>query len=866
MHVALLEGGLARIQIDEKKEAKLVPDRRRYDEAGKHVLIESTMPKPFTSKIDFVSDDKKTTVKFAETKLVIGHYPFTVDVYSTRGASDVLLMQLNERGFMNIEEQRTKEMFTDQTNANNEAVPQEQEEGLWEESFNGKQDTKPKGPESLALDVTFPGFEHVYGVPQHASRLSLKETRGKSIYGNDASKFYTDPYRLYNLDVFEYDPDSPMAIYGAIPFMLAHRPGATAGFFWLNGAETWIDVTKRKQAKEITTETHWISESGIMDLFLFPGPDAPTIFEQFGRMTGFTAMPQYFAIAYHQCRWNYLSQDDVAEVDANFDKYDIPYDVIWLDIEHTEGKKYFTWDKANFGESIKMVDNLASKGRKLVTIVDPHIKREDNYWVYKEAKDLDLFVKDCNGNEYDGWCWPGSSSWVDFFNPKAVEWHRSNFAYDKYQGTTNSLFIWNDMNEPSVFSGPEITMPKDNIHYGGWEHRDVHNIYGLLYHNATAQGLVDRDTTAKRPFVLSRAFFAGSQRAGAIWTGDNLGTWDHLAGTTAMLLTNSIAGMSFGGADIGGFFGNPDNEMLVRWYQTGAFHPFMRAHAHIDTKRREPWLVGEPHTGMIRDAIRTRYSLLPVWYTAFQQASVNGMPMLRPHFVSFPNDVDSLAIDDQFMIGDSGLLVKPITGPGISKTDVHLTNDGEVYYDYFAPHEVIQTKNKNGESGSTYTVSAPIDRIPVFLRGGSIILRRDRIRRSSNLMKYDPFTAVIALSKGDQHSTGTLYLDDGETFNFEKGDYVLRQFDYQNGVLKSSNIHPKARGKESKGKAAKDFARLRIERLIVLGLAKAPERVTADGKELDFKFTKGSSGHANVLVVKDPAVRIVKGDWEVKLE
>jgi mannosyl-oligosaccharide alpha-1,3-glucosidase len=196
------------------------------------------------------------------------------------------------------------------------------------------------------------------------------------------------------------------------------------------------------------------------------------------------------------------------------------------------------------------------------------------------------------------------------------------------------------MNEPSVFNGPEITMPKDNIHDDGWEHRDLHNMYGWWMANATAKAVSTRTKKPIRPFVLTRSFFAGSQRFGAMWTGDNQANWEHLEIALPMLLSQGIAGMPFAGglhipgdvlivADVGGFFGNPEPELLVRWYQSGAFYPFFRAHAHIDTKRREPWLFGEPYTSHIRDALRLRYQLLPAIYTTFHKSSVTGLPILR---------------------------------------------------------------------------------------------------------------------------------------------------------------------------------------------------------------------------------------------
>lgn len=211
------------------------------------------------------------------------------------------------------------------------------------------------------MDITFPGHGIVYGIPEHASSLSLKETRGGE--GN-----YKDPYRLYNADVFEYEVDSPMTLYGAIPFMQALKKHSTVGVFWLNAAETWIDIVKNRKTGDgakADTETHWISESGVLDVFLLPGPSANFLHQQYGALTGWTALPAEFSLGYHQCRWNYISSDDVKEVDRMMDKFDIPYDVIWLDIEYTDDKKYFTWDPLTFKDPVGMQNQLDARKRKV---------------------------------------------------------------------------------------------------------------------------------------------------------------------------------------------------------------------------------------------------------------------------------------------------------------------------------------------------------------------------------------------------------------------------------------------------------------------------------------------------------------------
>lgn len=304
---------------------------------------------------------------------------------------------------------------------------------------------------------------------------------------------FTDPYRLFNLDTFEYLADSEMGIYGSIPFMHAHRAGSTVAIFSVVGSETWVDITKSTSSSlrsgSLSVHTHWMSESGILDLIVFLGPTDEEVFQQYGSLTGMTALPQSFAVGYHQCRWNYLNQEDVAEVSRKFDEHDIPMDVLWLDIEYAEEHKYFIWDRNNFPEPEKMQDDLAAVGRQLVAIVDPHIKRVPELYVYKEAQDLGILSTSADGKtEYEGWCWTGSSSWTDFFNPVSWNWWIGLFKFDKFivsdspaanpfarayplkpfachsQGSRPNLFIWNDMNEVSE----TISQKRAHLHNHDW--------------------------------------------------------------------------------------------------------------------------------------------------------------------------------------------------------------------------------------------------------------------------------------------------------------------------------------------------------------------------------------------------------------
>src|SRR2546423_9821143 len=379
--VSFLQSGVARVTLDEEKRQKGQIELRhnskarkeRYNEAGAWALTGDGLQlnkganlvqeESGYSKIFYGPDNKYVAV--------IRHSPFGVE-FRRDGQKHI---GLNDLGFMNMEHWRPKvdkprkEGNTSETATE---VPEsgEDESTWWEESFGGNTDSKPKGPESVAIDITFPGYEHVYGIAEHAGPLSLKQTRG-----GDGS--YDQPYRLYNTDVFEYELDSPMTLYGNIPFMQAHRKDSSVGVFWLNAAETWVDIVKQKLTSNplalglggrTNTHTHWMSESGLLDVFVMMGPTPTDLTKTYGELTGNSQLPPTFAIGYHQCRWNYVTDEDVKDVDRRFDKFNIPYDVIWLDIEYTDGKKYFTWDSHNFPDPIGMEKQLGETGRKLVVI------------------------------------------------------------------------------------------------------------------------------------------------------------------------------------------------------------------------------------------------------------------------------------------------------------------------------------------------------------------------------------------------------------------------------------------------------------------------------------------------------------------
>ncbi|KAJ8563163.1 hypothetical protein K7X08_031615 [Anisodus acutangulus] len=767
---------------------------------------------------------------------VLRHDPF--EVFVREKGSGKRVLSINSNGLFDFEQLREKKEGDD-----------------WEERFRSHTDTRPYGPQSISFDVSFYGADFVYGIPEHATSLSLKPTRGPNV------EEHTEPYRLFNLDVFEYLHESPFGLYGSIPFMISHgKARGSSGFFWLNAAEMQIDVLGSGwNSNEIMLpsdkhriDTLWMTEAGVVDTFFFIGPGPKDVVRQYTSVTGRPSMPQLFATAYHQCRWNYRDEEDVYNVDSNFDEHDIPYDVLWLDIEHTDGKKYFTWDRVLFPNPEEMQNKLAAKGRHMVTIVDPHIKRDESYHIHKEASEKGYYVKDATGKDYDGWCWSGSSSYTDLLNPEIRSWWSDKFSLDSYVGSTKYLYIWNDMNEPSVFNGPEVTMPRDALHHGGVEHRELHNSYGYYFQMATSDGLLKRGDGKDRPFVLARAFFAGSQRYGAIWTGDNTAEWEHLRVSVPMVLTLSISGIVFSGADVGGFFGNPDTELLVRWYQVGAYYPFFRGHAHHDTKRREPWLFGERNTQLMREAIHVRYMYLPYFYTLFREANSSGTPIARPLWMEFPGDEKSFSNDEAFMVGN-GLLVQGVYTEKAKHVSVYLPGE-ESWYDLRSASAY--------KGGHTHKYEVSEDSVPSFQRAGTIIPRKDRLRRSSTQMENDPYTLVIALNSS-QAAEGELYVDDGKSFEFKQGAFIHRRFTFSNGKLISSNVAPSTAGRSNIFSSE-----CTVERIILLGLSPGAKTALIEPGNKQVEIELGplfiQENRGSVLTIRKPNVRITD-DWSIQI-
>jgi len=547
----------------------------------------------------------------------------------------------------------------------------------------------------------------------------------------------------------EFDP-----YYISIPFFYhqTHTNGSIGGSFVDNGYRGHYDFTPRDEYR-----IHFAG--GQYTEYIFAGPQMPDILASYSQLTGRMAIPPMWSLGYHQCRWAKYTQDAIEQLAHQFRDRDIPCDTLWLDIEYMDGFRVFTWNTAAFPDVPGMLARLAEQGFGVITIIDPGVKYDPGYWVFDQALERDVLCKTEGGDVYIGQVWPGNTAFPDFVTEEGRAWWGELNAAHVESGLVG---IWNDMNEPATGA-----IPPDAMRFGGGEysHERFHNQYALLMAMGTTAGLLEA-MPDKRTFVLSRAGFAGIQRYAANWMGDNMANWDHLWLSLPMATGLGISGQAFVGADVGGFEGDTNPELFLRWMQYGTLTPFCRNHSSIGWIDQYPWSFGGAIEDLVREAIQLRYRLLPYVYTSFATASETGAPVQRPLIFEHQHDHAARDLDDQYLFG-ADLLVAPVLKPGITARQVYLPSG--TWYDWDTD-EVL--------SGPRYVrVEVTMDRIPLFARGGAVIPMWPSAPPSA--AGYQPTTVELHLFVPATDGTyrSTLQEDDGTTFAANHGARVRTTFE-----------------------------------------------------------------------------------------
>jgi alpha-glucosidase len=582
-----------------------------------------------------------------------------------------------------------------------------------------------------------PADEHYFGLGEKAGPL---DKRGHS-------------YIMWNTDAVGWDAATD-PLYQDVPFFVALRQGSAYGIFFDNGYRSSFDF-----GAEFRNRYSFGAEGGDLNYYFFYGPDPKAVLAEYTKLVGRTPLPPRWALGYQQSRYSYYPEKVVRFIADNFRLRHIPCDVIYLDIDYMNGYRVFTWNKDRFPDPRKMISDLAREGFRIVVIIDPGIKVDPEYWVYQQGLAGHDFVTLPDGKVYEGKVWPGESAFPDFTSPRVRAWWGSLYRGLVSDGVAG---FWNDMNEPSIFDVPSKTMPLDVVFYDhGLEspQAKVHNVYGMLMSRATRDGVLDLRPDA-RPFVLTRDTYAGGQRYAAVWTGDNSSTWDHLRISITELLNMGLSGLTFAGADIGGFAKSPSPDLYVRWLEAGVFYPFCRTHTERGTREQDPWSYGVRREGINRKSIDLRYRLLPYLYNAFYQETQTGLPVMRALLFDYPDDPHSVAQDAEFLFGDD-LLVAPVVKDGEWEWQVYLPKGK--WFDFWS--------DRVCKGPRFVTVRAPLARVPIFVRGGAIIPTQQLVQYTGEA-PIDPLTVEIY---PDGNSTREYYEDDGATFSYQHGVYLKEQ-------------------------------------------------------------------------------------------
>ncbi len=528
---------------------------------------------------------------------------------------------------------------------------------------------------------------------------------------------------------------------------------AVAGFFVDNGYKGNFEFSADHYYR-------YAFSGGQYTEYVLAGPDLRDALHRYTFLTGRMAAPPIWSLGHHQCRYQDYADKQVSAIGRQYRERGIPCDVLWLDIGYMDGYRVFTWNPDRYPDAPRFIDALKESQFRLVTIVDPGVKAEPGYPVFDQGQAGNLLCKTESGKLYIGKVWPGRTAFPDFVKPEARAWWGTLVAGHVASGVAG---IWNDMNEPATGDVEPFAMRFDRDGENH-PHERYHNQFALLMAKATCEGLAAAQPDL-RTFILSRAGSAGIQRYAAQWLGDNCSNWDHLEMSVPMTLAMGISGQPFIGADIPGFVSTPSPELAARWIQCGALTPFCRNHNHLGEPDQYPWSFGPEVEEMCREALQLRYRLLPYLYTAFIRASESGDPIARPLVYDFQHDRRARETADAYLLGEA-LLVAPVCEPGVTTRRVYLPEGTWVDWHTEERHT----------GGRFIVAEAPLDRIPLFARGGYVIPSYATAPQST--MGHAPELLVLHVfvpdEDGEFHSE--LHEDDGLTLAFTRGAYHRTTF------------------------------------------------------------------------------------------
>jgi alpha-glucosidase len=608
---------------------------------------------------------------------------------------------------------------------------------------------EPVAPASTTARDRPPIFEYDGAVV----RCQVRFRRGTSFYGTGEVAGPLErtgrSVMLWNTDAWCYGEETP-ALYQSHPFVLCvQRDGSSVGLL--------ADAFRRGAIRCASDGVELQFEDEPFVLYRIEGDHPAEVVRGLAALVGTINLPPLWALGYHQCRWSYASAAELRALASEFRARGIPCDALWLDIDHMDRFRTFTWDRERFPDPPGLTRELRARGFRTVAIQDPGIAADPRDPTCASGLEGGHFVQSARGRPARGRVWPGTCYFPDFTREETRAWWAERVSASVRAGALDGL--WNDMNEPSVFHVPSRTLAEDCSHRGagGGSHGRFHNLYGRFMVEATHAGLV-RAKPEARPFLLTRSNHLGGARFAATWTGDNHSRWEDLRWAIAMTLNLGLSGQPFAGPDAGGFAGQPDEEQFVRWFELCAYLPFFRGHAQKSAPRKEPWALGPVAEAHVRAAVQRRMRLLPTLYALFKEAQECGLPVVRPLFFADPSDAALRGVDDAFLLGDA-LLVAPVLAARTTQRFVRLPRVRGGWFRHAQGGPPL--------AGGRVRVAAPLGSTPVFARAGTIVIEESLPREHTNMPSAGLTLHVYLDDEG--RATGRSYEDEGDGIAWRAG-------------------------------------------------------------------------------------------------
>ena len=528
------------------------------------------------------------------------------------------------------------------------------------------------------------------------------------------------------------------------------------------------------------------------DIYIIKGKKLRDITHNFLSIIGQSYAPPKWAFGYQQSRWGYKTALDVEKIADSFIENDIPCDSIYLDIDYMQDFKDFTINEERFPNFGEFLRKMKAKGFRLVPIIDAGVKIEKDYDVYEEGVEKGYFCKDEEGEPFVAAVWPGKVHFPDFLNEEASKWFGSKYKTLIDYGIEG---FWNDMNEPAIFYSEkrleqaiQVAKQSENENldifaffklkdaftnlsnsmedYGSFyhlmsgekiKHDKVHNLYGYYMTKAAAEGFKEIKPN-ERFLLFSRASYIGMHRYSGIWTGDNNSWWEHLLLNIKMMPSINMCGFLYSGADTGGFGGDANGQLLIRWMQLSLFTPLFRNHTAMGHRNQEPFAFEEETTSIIRDIIKLRYALLPYIYSEYMKA-LHGSDVYFSTLSFEYEDEISRRVENQLLVGDS-LMICPIYEENATGRYVWLPEDMLLW----KHREDSQREYSVVRKGHMY-LQAELKVTPIFIKKDKMLVLGKSAKNVEALTGDELFVIAFVNNKASHR----YYDDDGKSLEYQKG-------------------------------------------------------------------------------------------------